>query len=372
MAEAAQNTEIIEDTEDKGSELKDIVAEAWDEEEKSIEAKSGELKETEERKKDEEIINVKDTKNDDKDDERKLVGKRDVNNDTSEKDTKESLLPKLEKTKKDVSEIKPPIAYDLESREAWKDVPASVKQQIHAREVHMAEAMRDTAQYRKTHESLNKLTESYASIMAAEGTNDPMEAISGLFQTVAELRIGTPQQVATKMANLIDHYGVDISMLDSALAGQPVQSTEMNQMERMLEDKLRPFQDMVSHQNTTQKAVQDKIKSDVDSELKDFSDKAEYLDIVRNDMADLIDMASKRNRKVGFQEAYDKACAMHPEISSILNKRTENEKLKNSGESFKNKSNAASSLNSRSGAVASGGEKTLREEIVQAWDDQTQ
>jgi len=269
------------------------------------------------------------------------------------------------------SGINAPIGFSPESREKWADVPDVVKAEIQRREAEITEAMANTGEYRRTHTALEGLAQSYAPILAAEGVDTPMQAIEGLFRTVAELRVGSPQQVATKMAQMIGHYGVDITMLDQALSGQPVQTEEMTAMERMLDSRLAPIQNYMQSQGATQAQQTQASQQAVNTELQEFAKSAEFLNDVRNDMADLIDLASKQGRKMDFKEAYDKSCAMHPTISKILSERTTNETLKNNGEKVADKRNASSSLASSGGTgkVKSKADMSLREGLEDLWDE---
>ena len=269
------------------------------------------------------------------------------------------------------SGINAPIGFSPESREKWKDVPDLVKEQIQKRESEINEAIANTGEYRRTHTALTDLAKSYAPIMAAEGADTPMQAIEGLFRTVAELRVGSPQQRATKMANLIGHYGVDISMLDAALAGAPMPNAEMTALEQMLDQRLAPVNEFLNTQHTTQQNVMENNKAAVTAELKEFSKSAEFLNDVRNDMADLIDLASNRDYKMPFKEAYDKACALHPSVSKIIAERAKNETLVNSGKAAQDKVNASSSIRSGSGkaaAVSTNSSGSLSDDLNSAWD----
>lgn len=265
--------------------------------------------------------------------------------------------------------INAPIGFSPESREKWKDVPDLIKEQIQKREVEIEAAIANTGEFRRTHTALEKLAQSYAPILAAEGANSPMQAIEGMFRTVAELRVGSPQQVATKMAQLIGHYGVDIEMLDQALSGNPVQSTEMSAMQQMIDSRLAPIQTYMENQkNTTDQEIKSSQVA-VNDELQEFSKDAEFLNDVREDMADFIDAASKQGRKMDFREAYDKACVMNVNISKIIGERKSAEALKNSGEKVTEKKNAASSLSSSSGDSSKKKESlSLRGEIEELYD----
>ena len=268
-------------------------------------------------------------------------------------------------------DFKAPIGFSPESREKWKDVPPVVKEQIQRREREIEEAMRGTAEARRSHTQISQLAQSYASVLAAEGAENPMQAIEGLFKTVASLRLGTPQQRATRMAGLISHYGVDINMLDQALAGETPQNQESSQLQQLLDQRLAPIQELLDQQKQSQRQMQEQTQAQVQTELVEFSKTAEFLNDVRLDMADLIDLASKQGRKLSFKDAYDKCCAMNPSISKVLEERRTAAALKGEGSRLDAKRNAGSSLKASSGQRAgnNGAALSLRSEIANAWDD---
>jgi hypothetical protein len=172
------------------------------------------------------------------------------------------------------------------------------------------------------------------------------------------------------MAGLIKHYNIDIGILDKVLSGDmSVENSDDSRLAKMLDERLAPVNDLLRGNAAREKATGEASQSAVNAELKEFAETAEFLGDVRQDMADLIDLASKRGRKMGFKEAYDKACAMHPEISGIVAERATADKLKNSGERLRNKRNAASSIRQTSGTGSSGNTDTsLRGAISDAWD----
>ena len=269
--------------------------------------------------------------------------------------------------------VNAPIGFSPEAREAWKSVPDVVKAQINKRETEITEAMANTGEYRRTHTALTNLAQSYAPILAAEGAESPMAAVEGLFRTVAELRVGSPQQVAQKMADLIGHYGVDIKMLDGALSGQPVASPEEDRIAKMLEERLAPFQSMMQNQQKQSETQQQQSAQAVQTELAEFAKGAEFLNDVRNDMADLIELASRQNRVMSFEEAYKKACALHPEVSKVVEKRASDAALISGKQKTTAKTNASSALRSNGAAVTQGGgDQSLRGTINSIWDSYTE
>ena len=260
--------------------------------------------------------------------------------------------------------VKAPAGWTPAQREQWSKIPSELQQQITAREAEIAKTMANSSDSRNVHDRMAKLGQSYAPIMAAEGVSDPVQAAEGLFQTVSQLRMGTPQQKAETIANLINHYGVDITTLDDALVGKPQQQSPQTEMERILEEKMAPFNQMMQLLEQAKGKSQTQVQESAQQSVQDFAKNAEFLGDVRNDMADMIDFAHSRGQEMSLQDAYNKAVAMNPEISKVLEQR----KIMGGNKALQQKRAASSSLNGkRSGLTAppSGG-TSMRDDITLA------
>ena len=262
--------------------------------------------------------------------------------------------------------LKAPAGWTPQQREQWSKIPQDIQEHIAARETEMADSIANTATSRATHDRMETLAKSYAPIMAAEGVSDPVQAAEGLFQTVSQLRMGNAQQKAQTIAQLVSYYGVDVGALDNALVGKDTPASPNADVERMLEEKMQPFNHMMQLLEQAKGEQVNQTKVNAEKAVKDFAANAEFLGDVRNDMADLIDLAHKRGVDMPLQEAYDKAVAMSPEINKVLEQR----KLMERNSTVQAKRTAASSLNGkRSGVDAppSGG-GSMRDDIMAAFD----
>ncbi|MDB4312063.1 hypothetical protein N9937_01405 [bacterium] len=279
----------------------------------------------------------------------------------------EDSVPEPEGKSEPVQEgPKAPVDWSPELRETWGDLPAPVRDKILDRERHMAQAMQGTAQARQAHQQLGQLQNQYGAVIAAEGASNPIQAAAGLLQTATELRLGTPQQKATKLAELVKHFGVDVGMLDSALVGE---TPETSQFEQLLDQRLAPVNQMMSQLGQLQQNSNQQSSQQVQAEMAEFSKGAEFLQDVRMDMADLIEMATNRGQEMTLQSAYDKACMLNPQIQGVLNQRKEAQSLIQSQQSLASKKNAASSLAPRGAEKSSKGPADLHGFLSQAWDD---
>ena len=263
---------------------------------------------------------------------------------------------------------KAPVGWDAKAREGWSKIPPELQQTILDREKTIASTMQETQAARQTHSSIEKLASSYAPIMAAEGVSDPIKAIQGLFETVSQLRVGSPAQKATKMAQLINHYGVDIAALDSALVGEEPAASPDSQLNHIIDEKMAPVNQLLNELQSRQQQGQQKNAEEAERAVQEFQ--GEFLSDVRLDMADLIDMASSRGQKMTLQDAYDKAVVLNPEIQGILSKRASDAAILGGQQNIDGKRNAASIVSgTRIGEGAGGGAMSLRETLVDAFEN---
>ena len=263
--------------------------------------------------------------------------------------------------------LKAPAGWTPKLRESWSKVPAEVQAQINAREKEMSASMANTSAARTTHDRMAKLGQSFAPIMAAEGISDPVEAAEGLFNTVSKLRMGSPAQKAQVISELISSYGVDISTLDDLIVGNTPQSSPNADMERLIDQRMEPLNQVMQmlNQQQQQKGAESKVQAE--QEIKSFAENAEFLGDVRMDMANIIDYAGSQGRKMGMKEAYDTAVAMNPEIQQVIAQR----KITGGNTAITAKHTAASSISGRKAGTGNvgNGAMSIRESISSAWDD---
>lgn len=267
--------------------------------------------------------------------------------------------------------LKAPISLTPKQREEWSKVPPQIQARFIEREKEMDTAMADTSSARKTHDRMSQLGQSYAQILAAEGVNDPVQAAEGLFNTVAQLRMGTQEQKAKVIAGLISNYGVDVLTLDNALAGtpQPAEAAPNAEVNRLIEEKMAPITQIMKLLDQKAQNTQAEEATQAGQTVEDFAKNAEFISDVRMDMADLIDAAQAKGQEMPLQRAYDMACALHPEISDVLAKRRLTATVTSNKSVVDSKRRAASSLNSRrSGATTDSKGLSLRDSIVDAMD----
>jgi len=269
--------------------------------------------------------------------------------------------------KPDTRSIKAPVGWAPKEREDWSKIPPHLQRKIMERENQVDRMLNDTAPARKTYEQLTQLANSYAPVLngAVAGSN-PLEQIESLFSTVGSLRMGTPVQKAQTIADLIDSFGVDVAALDSLLVGSVPETSTESQVEQLVAQRLAPIEQQ--YQQEQQLRYQQSVKA-ANQTAADFLSKAEFGMDVRDDMADFIELAAKQGREMSMQEAYERACAVNPQIQEVIQERKQREQLMNSSNNIKQKRAAASSLSGKQGgnSVANGG-GSIRDSILDAID----
>jgi len=262
--------------------------------------------------------------------------------------------------------IKAPVGWSPKARQYWSKLPRDVQEQVAAREKDMAEAMANTKQARQTQDFFDKVSSSYAPVLAAEGVN-AFAATQSLFETAAQLRLGSPQQKAQVLAEIINNYGVDIPVLDQVLSGtiQTEPEGDEERIQRMFDERFGPIADAFSQMENGRTEA---ARTNAENEVTAFAKNAEFLEDVRLDMADLIDLRHNQGRPISLQDAYDACCQANPEIREILAKRADTERLNKAQEELARKKDAGSSLNGRKSGVApkDSSNTSLREDLEEA------
>ena len=272
---------------------------------------------------------------------------------------------------KEVSPIKPPPSWSAKDREQWAELPENLQKTIIDRERNYSMGIQKHAEGAKFAQKVVDTLAPYRHIMMQEGA-DEVAAIGNLAQYAATMRVGTQQEKANTLARIIQQYGVDIPTLDNVLSGQGV-DPETSRIDQILQQRLAPVEQMVQDFN---RGRQENLRSTdlrLQKEIEDFSSKAEFMEDVREDMADILELNANRNKEITLEQAYEKAVAMRPDIQEIINSRNKQKELQNSRRKIASKENAASSLDGGSQApVENKDAPSVRGAIADAWEAQAQ
>jgi hypothetical protein len=195
-----------------------------------------------------------------------------------------------------------------------------VRAEVARREREIDDALRTSSQARKLAEELQRTVAPYEQMIRASNST-PLQAIQNLMQTAASLRTAPAPQKAQMIAQLIGEYGVDINMLDQALQGRANQPQP--DVERLLEQRLQPFQQLMQDIQQQRQQSQERTAQEAQSALESFfNDPAnEYAHDVRMEMADLLEVSAKRGQQMSLQDAYKRATLLHPQIAQLMSQK---------------------------------------------------
>jgi len=241
-------------------------------------------------------------------------------------------------------------------REEWKKTPKALQEWATKREKDYAIGLQKHAENANRATQMDRVLAPFLPYMQMNGG---LKAVPETLQTAMTLQMGSPRQRAEAAAAIIQQYGVDINMLDSLLSGQTVQEQAPQLSER--EQRIEQF---LQQQEQQQKWQAEQAQLQVNSGVQAFinNPKNEFANDVRDDMADLLEMASRRNIPMTLDQAYDRACRMNPEISRILQTRSGQKHVQT------NRRAASSIHGSPSGSVMSNSTDDISKLLNDAWD----
>jgi hypothetical protein len=190
------------------------------------------------------------------------------------------------------------------------------------RETEMNQFVQKTAAQRKIADQFVGVMQPFMGMIQAEGGN-PVQTVQNLLNTAAFLRTGPVGQKAQMVAKMIKDYGIDIQMLDAALAGEVVPATEEDRLGRIIEQRLAPVNDFIKNIQGMRSQREQRVDGEIDTEISTFANDPanEFFKEVYEDMADMIEIAAKRGGSMNMKTAYDRACRDNPEIQKILEGR---------------------------------------------------
>lgn len=243
-------------------------------------------------------------------------------------------------------EVRAPQSWKPALREHWSKVPPEVQAEVVRREREVQSALQEASEAKRTAGAFQQVLSPYMGMIQAEG-QDPIKAVAGLLQTAAALRTAPPAHKAALVAQIITGYGIDVEAINAVMQGQAPQQQPTQTQHFDPNDLIRQAEERVV-QRFQQQAKQATYRS-AQGEFEQFvsSGSAEFLDDVREDMADIMELAAKRGRKISLQDAYETACKQNPDVSKVLEQRAKHAQATATNAATQRAKAAASSVQSR-------------------------
>jgi hypothetical protein len=204
---------------------------------------------------------------------------------------------------------KPPRAWSAEAKAAFGTLPEPVKQDVLRREKEISQGLELAAPARKHYEAFNEVTKPFQPLFDAYGVQDPLPTIRELLTARATLEIGTPEQKAAFIGNLIHEFGIDIGTLDNLLLQRgPVQNFQPARPAPPPNYRADPaLAPLYAIAEQMKQATYEKAEATVASlaSLPHFED-------VRDDMANVIEHFAAQGKSITPENAYKRASGHEP------------------------------------------------------------
>jgi hypothetical protein len=206
---------------------------------------------------------------------------------------------------------KPPRSWSAEAKAAFAALPEPVKHDVLRREKEISQGLEQAAPARKHYESFQEVVKPFQPLFDAYGVTDPLPAIRQLLTTRAALEIGTPEQKAQLLANLVHEFGIDVQQLDAHLVKRgpvkqftPARATPRPDYKQ--DPALAPLYALAEQfkQAQVQKAEGEVAKIET----------MPHFEELREDIADVVEAFAANGKTISLESAYKRALAMNPSL----------------------------------------------------------
>lgn len=275
------------------------------------------------------------------------------------------LLPK--------TEVKAPQSWTPAEREHWGKMPLEAQRAVQRRELEVQQALSRSADSRKFQDSFVRTVQPFAHLIRAQNSS-PLQAVHNLMQTAAGLTTGTQPQKAAIIAEIIGNYGVDIQILDDVLSKRPVQQNNPAPaaLPAPVAEALRPIHQFMSQAEQARAQQIQQINQQAEQVVTQMSEKLPFFEDLRDEMADLMEVAASRGRIMTMEQAHAMAVNLNPEIKKIIDQRNKASRLQQDPNKIIRAKKAGASIKGApaNGAGGNQGKPTSRRQaLADAWDD---
>lgn len=290
--------------------------------------------------------------------------------------TREEEKP-TEQIQQTVPTDRAPVGWKPAQREKWAALPADVRMEITRREREIQEGMKQTETIRRFANEFAQIVNPYSHLIAQQGST-PLRAVQNLMSTAAALTTGDQEQKSRVVANIIGQYGIDLKTLDRVLSTvvkdgrvAPVAGPQVDTPPAWA----KPMFEFMTTVQQRQQAAQEQSQASAQAAVAAMAEKPFFEDL-REEMADIMEVAAKRGISMTLEQAYDRAVQMNDEIKGILSQRQAAAKARSpvseAAATLARARKAASTVSGgpsgESSGVAKSSAKSRREAIEEAWE----
>jgi hypothetical protein len=231
-----------------------------------------------------------------------------------------------------------PSSWKKDAAAEFDKLPQHVQDEVLRREGDFHKGIEGFKSHADLGRSMEKALQPYQQTLQGLGVT-PDVAVGSLLRADAMLRNGSPQEKAHYLSVIAQQYGID--MAQAAEVPRPDAYTFQ------LEQQLQRLQ---QQQEQYQRSANERETQSLNSELQEFAQTAEHFEVVRDDMAALL----QAGRAKDLKGAYDMAVYANPQTRQTLLEQQRNEALKQAQSSAIASRAKAASVSVRGSSPASG------------------
>lgn len=239
-----------------------------------------------------------------------------VAGDKSPEKTDETTTEKVVEKVVDPRIDRAPASWKGDAKKVWAELPLAARQEVIRRERDTSRVLQESAQDRQRVSQIQEVLAPHMDRIKEVYQGNPLTAINNLMGVERTLMTGDTNAKAQLVANMINHFKIDVGVLDSLLSGQASASAQPDQLqgvEQLISRKLQPMMSFIERQQQIERQQAQQAESQMASAVEQMATdpKFPYFEEVRAEMADIIEIAAKRGVTISLPEAYEKAVRMN-------------------------------------------------------------
>lgn len=218
---------------------------------------------------------------------------------------------------------KAPQSWKPSTKAKWDKLDPDIRSEVMRREKETTRVLNESSGAKKFVTGFQQAAAPYESRWRAMNVS-PAQAVTALMANDYALSQGG-KEAAKLMASMIKDYKIDVNELDDALSGAIGQRPDPESIiDQRIQQALAPFvQERQQTQAQRESQQQREFQATAQAVERMSEDpKMPMFDLVRMDMADIIDNNLRRGVTVSAEEAYTRAVRMNPEAYAESQKTT--------------------------------------------------
>jgi hypothetical protein len=227
-------------------------------------------------------------------------------------EVKAEVVAEIPLNAEEVQAVKPPSSWKKEAQAKFATLPPDIQAEVMRREADMHKGLDQYKQNAERAQAYDKVFQPYMPTIQKLGLT-PEVAVSELMKTDHNLRYGTPAQKVAIVQDILKQYQIDPSWFDQI---------PNNSVDPQIGQLQSQFQTLQAQQAEWQKQQKEMIESQqtevLNSTISEFAKSHEHFDLVRDQMADLIQGAGASGRNLSMNEAYEQAIWANPTVRATL------------------------------------------------------